>query len=192
MNEYEKQAQDFLNETNSTIEWELKGLTNRLGGKKTLEYEFKIKRGNRHYIGSFNSSLNDLHKVLKFEENRINPNCLLAESITNEFGVQLNSKRKTNEFCVQLNSKRKKILIYKEGTFTIVTVDRIPIPSAYDLLACIQCYDVGTLQDFIDEYGCDANDIEKTLSTYEAVKEESEAMKMLYNDDELEKLQEIA
>ena len=69
-------------------------------------------------------------------------------------------------------------------------------PTAYDVLACLQKYDVGTFKDFCDDFGYDAEseDEKKNLrikATYKAVVNEYQSLCTLYSDAELEKLQEI-
>lgn len=63
-------------------------------------------------------------------------------------------------------------------------------PIMYDVLACLQKYDVGSFEDFCDEFGY--NDLplsayKATKKTYKAVCKEFEAVKRLFGDviDEL-------
>jgi hypothetical protein len=60
-------------------------------------------------------------------------------------------------------------------------------PTLYDVLACLQKYDVGTFNDFCSMFGYDG-DSEKI---YKAVVKEFEAMQRLFTDEELEILSEI-
>lgn len=62
-------------------------------------------------------------------------------------------------------------------------------PTAYDVLSCLQKYDVGTFEDFCDEFGYDT-DSRKAEKIYFAVqKEVSEVMRLF--GDVLEDLREI-
>jgi hypothetical protein len=62
-------------------------------------------------------------------------------------------------------------------------------PTLYDVLACVQKYDVGTFDDFCSEYGYEhSKDAEKT---YKAVCKEYNAIERLFTSDELQILQEI-
>ncbi len=63
-------------------------------------------------------------------------------------------------------------------------------PTLYDVLACLQKYDVGTFEDFCSCYGYD-NDSRTAEKTYKAVVKEFEAMERLFSSDELEVLQYI-
>lgn len=64
-------------------------------------------------------------------------------------------------------------------------------PTLYDVLACLQKYEVGTFEDFCDEFGYD-NDSRNALKTYKAVVKEYDKMCSLFNSDELEVLQLIS
>lgn len=63
-------------------------------------------------------------------------------------------------------------------------------PTAYDVLACLTKYEVGTFEEFCSEFGYDT-DSRKAEKTYLAVKDEWLNISRLYNDEELEQLREI-
>ena len=63
-------------------------------------------------------------------------------------------------------------------------------PTLYDVLTCLQKYDVGTFEDFCDDFGYD-NDSRTAEKTYNAVAKEFQAMERLFNSDELDLLQII-
>ena len=133
MNEYEKQAKDFLNKT------ETKFTTKFRAHKKHFEnddatrdvYKITLKRGNREFTFDF------------------------GQSITN-------------------SKQRPKIK-----------------PSAYDVLACLQSYSVGSFEDFCGDFGYDT-DSRIAEKTYKAVCNEVSNLERLYTDKELELLSEIA
>lgn len=64
------------------------------------------------------------------------------------------------------------------------------MPTAYDILACVQKYDVGTFSDFCSEYGYDT-DSRKAEKTYFAVQEEFKNINNLFHDV-MDELSEIA
>lgn len=67
-------------------------------------------------------------------------------------------------------------------------------PTAYDILACLTKYDVGSFEDFCSEFGYDFDskkEEKKALKLYNAMCKEYEGISKLYNDDEMEKLREI-
>jgi len=63
-------------------------------------------------------------------------------------------------------------------------------PTAYDVLACLQKYDVGTFEDFCSEFGYD-EDSRKAFKIYKAVIREWKNVELLFTEEQIEKLQEI-
>jgi hypothetical protein len=78
--------------------------------------------------------------------------------------IKRDNRTWTFEFSDSENNKRKNIM-----------------PTAYDVLACLQKYDVGTFEDFCGNYGYD-NDSIKSLKTYKAVKKEYENVIKMFGD----------
>ena len=68
--------------------------------------------------------------------------------------------------------------------------ENIVHPTSYDVLSCLQKYDVGTFEDFCSEFGYDTDSV-KALKTYKAVQDEFKNVQALFNDYEIELLQEI-
>ena len=62
-------------------------------------------------------------------------------------------------------------------------------PTMYDVLTCLQKYDVGDFEDFCSEFGYDT-DSRKAEKTYKAVCKEFKAVDRLFNDV-MEELSEI-
>lgn len=63
-------------------------------------------------------------------------------------------------------------------------------PTLYSVLSCLQKYDVGTFEDFCDNFGYD-QDSRTAERIYKAVVKEFEAMQRLFTSEELEVLQMI-
>lgn len=63
-------------------------------------------------------------------------------------------------------------------------------PSAYDVLACLQKYDIGTFSDFCSEFGYD-EDSRKAEKIYFAVQKEYDSIRHLYSEEELKLMREI-
>ena len=63
-------------------------------------------------------------------------------------------------------------------------------PTAYDVLACLQKYDIGTFKDFCDDFDYSDDSI-KALKLYKAVKKEYEEVYLMFSDvmDKLEEIQ---
>lgn len=63
-------------------------------------------------------------------------------------------------------------------------------PTLYSVLTCLQKYDVGSFENFCDDFGYDY-DSRTAEKTYKAVVKEFEGMQRLFNSAELELLQNI-
>lgn len=63
-------------------------------------------------------------------------------------------------------------------------------PTEYDVLSCIQKYDVGSFEDFCSEFGYDT-DSRKAEKTYKAVLKEYDKVSNFFTESEIEQLQEI-
>lgn len=63
-------------------------------------------------------------------------------------------------------------------------------PTIYDVLSCLQKYDVGTFDDFCGDFGYN-NDSIKAHKTYLAVEREYNNMLRVFGADLLEQMQEI-
>lgn len=67
-------------------------------------------------------------------------------------------------------------------------------PEEYDILACLQKYDVGTLDDFVSEFGYEIHSLEdyrKVERTYKAVRKEYADLCRLFDEPEMEMLREV-
>lgn len=128
MNEYDKQARDFLAKTESEIYVDYIKYDYYFDGDKDKRdiYEIELKRRNREYKFTFGQS------------------------------------------------------IAKRGEK----------PSEYDVLVCLQGYDVGSFENFCADFGYDTDSI-KDFKAYEKVVDEYRNLCMLYSDSELDMLREI-
>ena len=66
-------------------------------------------------------------------------------------------------------------------------------PTEYDILACLQKYELGSLEDFASEFGydLDAENRWNTKQIYKAVCREYEKVKRCFTPEQIEQLQEI-
>lgn len=67
-------------------------------------------------------------------------------------------------------------------------------PTEYDILACLEKYEVGSMDDFIYEYGYEiksAKDISNFISTYNAIVEEYNGLCRIFTAEQMEMLREI-
>jgi len=63
-------------------------------------------------------------------------------------------------------------------------------PNEYDILACLNVDYIETFDDFCACYGYDTDSI-SAKEIYKAIQKEQAALLQLFNDDEIEKLNEI-
>ena len=63
-------------------------------------------------------------------------------------------------------------------------------PTSYDVIACLQKYDVGSFENFCSEFGYDV-DSRSAERVYKAVCKEFEKVDKFFTDAEIEQLQEI-
>lgn len=71
---------------------------------------------------------------------------------------------------------------------------KIVYPSSYDILSCLQTYDVGTMDEFMAEFGYEiksAKDMTNFIDTYNAVVKEYNDLKRCLTEEQMEELSEI-
>jgi hypothetical protein len=129
-NEYQKQADDFLVETGTTL-------------------KIKFKKYDKHFIDD-----------------------------------------KESRNIYQINLKRGDKFYNFDFGQSIAGTEKNEAPNAYDVLACLQKYDIGSFEDFCSEFGYD-NDDRKAKKTYYAVLKEFQSVNYLFSDV-IDKLAEIA
>lgn len=67
-------------------------------------------------------------------------------------------------------------------------------PTKYDILACLQKYDVGSFEDFISEFGYEIYepaDRCRVKRIYEAVVHEYESVRRCFTEEQIEQMREI-
>ena len=129
-------------------------------------YKITLKRGQREYSFNFGQSINRSGKY-KGHKNF----CL------NSFNQYLFSE---SEY---LKLKQKDVFAIKYNE--IVLNKDFKEPNLYDVLTCLQKYEVGTFEDFCANFGYD-EDSRSAEKTYKAVCKEFEAMERLFTNEELE------
>ena len=109
-----------------------------------------------------------------------------------ELGVEQN--KKWNETCFR-NTYRVTITTQK-GSMWVKFWDSIHNkehglkPNEYDVLACLQKYDVGTYEDFLSEFGYDPED-KRSKEIYKGCVSEYERLCRIFTDEQMEALREI-
>ena len=174
--DYQKQANDFLESTQT--EFSVKYLRH---GKHFDDdkddrdiYEITLKRGNRSYTFNFGQSLKDSGFYFTRGRNRT----YIDDKYLTKKGNELASIIKSKYAWDFRNNGKSDIIHYPEA------------PTAYDVLSCLTKYEVGTFENFCSEFGYDT-DSRKAEKTYKAVLNEWQNVAMLYNDAEIQHLQEI-
>jgi len=182
INEYEQQALNFLEQTNTSFE--VRFLKHDFyfpdDKEKRDIYKITLTRGERTYKFKFGQSINGsglrlFHK--SGERTKYKP-FFIPEELRN---IEDNRTR------------TKKIRFYFETNYFMLAglnYDLGEKPTSYDVLASLHKYNVGTFGDFCSEFGY-VQDSRKAEQTYKAVLDEYNNLKMLYSDKELEKMQEI-
>jgi|GEM_PF-675149 len=186
--DYKQQANDFLNKTNTTILVKFKKLDKYFINDKENRFVFEIKmiKNNREYIFSFGDSIANKEKIyLKYfgEYNNYVEKNILNLLKTGEI----------NMFSGIGRGKWNKLVRFKKYIDKIKNWDKAGIdgrPDNYDILACLNTYDDNiTLDDFAREYGYTIPS--EAIDIYNKVKDQILNLKLLYNDEELEQLNNI-
>lgn len=64
-------------------------------------------------------------------------------------------------------------------------------PTEYDILACLEKYDVGTFEDFVDEFGYESDSLRCAKRIYKAVTHEYNNICRCFTPEQIEAMQEI-
>lgn len=67
-------------------------------------------------------------------------------------------------------------------------------PTEYDILACLEKYNVGTIDDFVSEFGFEVHewaDVKRIENTYNAVVKEYQDICRCFTPEQIEAMQEI-
>lgn len=178
MNEYLKQAKDFLEKTGTKFTCEfLRNDYHFEDDKDTRDiYKITLERGSRSCSFKFGQSL-----------------AKSGFAIINKLG---------NELCrFSVPSNKRELCLKNHGWYGLMKFSPFTksssekfknpeVPNEYDVLACLIKYDPGDFEDFCSEFGYDT-DSQKAERTYEAAKDEYLKLCILFSDKEMEELAEI-
>lgn len=130
-------------------------------------------------------------QVKKYNEN---VNKKFAKEYARSAGLYVDVTKDNGMFvqCVQKAVKRKlDELKEKQVLSKTKQLSTAPIePSLYDVISCLQKYEVGTFEDFCSDFGYD-EDSRQAEKTYNAVVKEYEGLSNLFTDEELNVLSYI-
>ena len=172
MNEYIKQAEDFLTATNTIMSVEFLKNDYHFNGDEHKRdiYNVTFKRGDRSFTVVFGQSVMDSAR-------------LVHTTTGNEFSI--------GGGCIKGKLKILNVEKYKKSVGKeLIEVAGVP-PTAYNVLTCLQKYEVGTFEDFCSEFGYDT-DSRSAKKTYKAVCKEFEDVQKIWTDEEIEMLQDIS
>ncbi len=100
----------------------------------------------------------------------------------------------------QLRNTYKVTIKTPKGSMTVMFWDSIANkqngerPTEYDILACLQKYDVGTIDEFVREFGYEVHewaDVKRIEKTYNAVVKGYEDVCRCFTPEQIEAMQEI-
>lgn len=172
--EYEQQAEDFLNATNTEFKCEFSH-----NGKHFVDdnetrdiYIITLIRGRRSYSFTFGQSIADSGFYYTKGRQKID---IERSQLTNKHIVAW-IKLRDYDF---MNNGKSDVIHYPAT------------PTAYDVLSCLTKNDPGTFENFCSDFGYD-EDSRKAEKTYIAVCEEWKNVCALFSDEEIEQLQEIS
>ncbi len=176
MDKYLKEAKQFLKDTNTVLDiiFVRVGVMDFDTGDQFRDiYNFILTRGELQYSSEFGNSLD------KSGRHRLNGDYRLGLSFeTYPRGCPASRKTWRRAGCKPWNSENW----VKNTSFKK--------PNAYDILSCISGATVfDDVDEFAAEYGYDRPS--QALRIFEAVKAEHAGLRVLYNEDELERLNEI-
>lgn len=122
-------------------------------------------------------------------------------SMNGTFWDSLHNTRFRSMTVKQYCAKRKGIplsdLTYQEQVRVIKEFDeevKVSKPNAYAILACLEKYDVGSMDDFMHEFGYEirsAKDMANFIQTYNAVVKEYNDLCRIFTPKQMMKLREI-
>ena len=170
MNEYVKQAKDFLTSCNATMEIKYVGLEKpNWDDKPHRTYDCTIKTPRGEMMVHFYDSLANTELWMSYNE------------------YYEKKFRRVYEFI----SPSEKIRFQKE----LKAKREEAIPTEYDILSCLTKYDVGSMDDFMHEFGYEitcTQDMTNFINTYNAVVKEYNDIRRCFTEEQIGALWEIS
>lgn len=170
MIEYQKQALDFLAACNATMEIKYTGLEKPNWDDKphcTYDCIIKTPKGNmvvHFYDSAYNTEIRTMN-AKKYYEKLTHQNYDYAPVLQ-----QLKYQK-------ELSAKQKEA-----------------VPTEYDILACLEKYEVGSMDDFMHEFGYEikcTKDMTNFINTYNAVIKEYNNLCRIFTPEQMEMMREI-
>lgn len=135
-------------------------------------YNITLKRGQRKYSFKFGQSI-------------VNSGFYYTKGAQK---IELDRKLLDPKYNIITEVKRRDFGFLNNGKSDVIHKPKTP--TLYDVLTCIQKYDVGSFEDFCSDFGYE-EDSRTAKKTYKAVVKEYDKICSLFNNEELEILQLI-
>lgn len=172
MTKYQKQALDFLEKCNAKMEIDFIGVEtnqNWNDNAKRNKYRFTITTPRGKMSGDFWDSIRSTEITLMTPE----------KYCAKYYRWHYDSLMRHEQAKIRKSLQEEKAKA---------------VPTPYDILACMEKYDVGTMNDFFDEFGYEihsANDMFSFMNTYNAVVKEYRDLCRIFTEEQMEMLREI-
>ena len=164
--DYQGMSQEFLSmtDTDFTVNYERTGKYFTDDKDARDIYRIVLTRGNRSYAFNFGQSITNSGKYWLYGRNTAG---MTRDRLKPDY---ISEKKSRGHSAFQDWQKNK----------------NYAIPTSYDVLASITKYEPGDFENFCADFGYD------TEKTYNAVKDEYNNLKMIFSDEEIELMQNIA
>lgn len=176
MTDYEKQAEEFLKETDTKLELTYMGHFSRFTETPTANWRFVLTRGHHKLEGVFSQSIANSYKIDD-----------LVEYSKKYLGKKLIDVDFFMWGRTQIDYDNNILHTRKFGSIKIKPCkDK---PTAYQILTCLQTYDVGSYADFCKDFNYEGS--EHSLKLWMDICNEYRTLTNMYSEEELSKLAEI-
>ena len=200
MTNYEEQANEFLSKTGTEFSAKFLKHDKYFDDDKESRdiYEITLKRGEREYKFKFGQSINNSGLQLYHQngERTRHKGFILPDEMRIQFETATNNKKMMGDILsIYTEKQMAKMKIdkwFKDNHFPLSGLTfKFENPSAYEVLAALTKYMPDDFEDFCSNYGYDT-DSRKAEKIYKDVVDEVKNLMILYNDKEMEMLQEIS
>lgn len=184
MNEYLKQANEFLTQTGTVLTIKFVGYKKHFTNDECPRdvYTCTLKRGSRSYTFQFGQSIME---SMKYKDKSTGDIYLCDGFLLNTCTRKRQSEYFLKTYCIPIETREYDDLSGKYKTFL-----KGKSPNAYDVLSYLTGHDPGDFENFCDDFGYDSDSI-SAYKIYQSVKKEYEGFAKLFNEDELELLADI-
>lgn len=172
MNEYVKQAKDFLAKANATMEIKFAGCYTNCGWDS----------GNEH--NCYHATIKTPRGEMKIEFWDSLHNTEICNTTDRQFAEKM-YRAKYDCLSSSEKNRAKKLLAEQKAK---------AVPTEYDILSCLEKYEVGGMDDFMAEFGYEiksVKDMTNFINTYNAVVKEYNDLCRIFTDEQMEELREI-